>query len=58
MSTTNFHNFSHNQHLQGTGEDMLGHMVPTEDKENVKKMHISSPNTSGVGFKKVVSGNP
>jgi hypothetical protein len=33
-------------------------MVPTEDRENVRKLHISSPNTRGVGFKKVVSGNP
>jgi hypothetical protein len=33
-------------------------MVPTEDKRNVKKLHISSPNTRGAGFKKVVSGNP
>jgi len=27
-------------------------------KRLTKKIHISSPNTRGVGFKKVVSGNP
>jgi len=37
---------------------MLGDMLPTEDRETLRKLHISSPNTRGVGFKKVVSGNP
>ena len=54
----NYINFAKSSTYKRTNEDMLGHMVPTEDKKNVKKMHISSPNTRGVGFKKVVSGNP